>query len=207
MQRDGPGLVSDALPDGHEDGQASPAAQRARDDAREIESSVQDPARFGVLFDRCLAEIHGYAASRLGRDAADDIAAETFLTAFRKRQGSDPARGVVRGWLYGIATHHMSRCRRREVREFRAMSRTAGPALLQEGHADRVTERVSAGAARDDLARALAELPRGDREVLLLVALAGLPAGRTWSAPGGLFSYQLFRSAQWTNATPPTPGN
>lgn len=34
-----------------------------------------------------------------------------------------------------------------------------------------------------------------------------LPAGQTWSAPGGLFSYQLFRSAQWTNATPPTPGN
>src|ERR1700722_8215895 len=70
MQNDGPGLKSDALPDAHEDGQASPAAQRARDDAREIESSVQDPARFGILFDRYFAEIHGYAASRLGRDAA-----------------------------------------------------------------------------------------------------------------------------------------
>lgn len=34
-----------------------------------------------------------------------------------------------------------------------------------------------------------------------------LPAGQTWSAPSGLFSYQLFRSAHWTNATPPHPSN
>jgi len=34
-----------------------------------------------------------------------------------------------------------------------------------------------------------------------------LPAGQTWSAPGGLFSYQLFRSARWTNAAPPHPSN
>lgn len=30
-----------------------------------------------------------------------------------------------------------------------------------------------------------------------------LPAGQTWSAPDGLFSYQLFRSARWTNDNPP----
>lgn len=151
----------------------SPAAQRAADDAREVELSLQDPERFGVLFDRYFAEVHAYVASRLGRDAADDLAAETFLTAFRKRQGFDPARGVVRGWLYGIATRHMSRYRRREVREYRAMSRSAGP-LPEESPADRITDRVSAGASRAQLAKALAELPQGDRDVLLLVALAGL---------------------------------
>jgi hypothetical protein len=30
-----------------------------------------------------------------------------------------------------------------------------------------------------------------------------LPAGRTWSAPDGLFSYRLFEAAYWTNSTPP----
>jgi hypothetical protein len=30
-----------------------------------------------------------------------------------------------------------------------------------------------------------------------------LPAGQAWSAPDGLFSYQLFQSARWTNDTPP----
>jgi hypothetical protein len=30
-----------------------------------------------------------------------------------------------------------------------------------------------------------------------------LPAGQTWQAPDGLFSYQLFGSAYWTNSSPP----
>ena len=29
-----------------------------------------------------------------------------------------------------------------------------------------------------------------------------LPAGRTWSAPGGLFSYEIFGTPHWTNALP-----
>ena len=56
-------------------------AERALDDARDVESSVHDPARFTAVFDRYFAEIHGYAARRLGPDAADDIAADTFTTA------------------------------------------------------------------------------------------------------------------------------
>jgi hypothetical protein len=34
-----------------------------------------------------------------------------------------------------------------------------------------------------------------------------LLASQTWSAPGGMFSYQLFGSAQWTNATLPHLSN
>jgi RNA polymerase sigma-70 factor (ECF subfamily) len=173
MHHDGLALMSAALSDAGEDGRASPAAQRARDDTREIGLSLQDPECFAVLFDRYFAEIHRYAASRLGRDAADDVAAETFLTAFRKRQSFDPAQGVVRAWLYGIATNQMSRYRRREIRELRAMER-AVVVTPEEGHADQIAEQVSANVARGQLARALAELPRRDREVLLLVALAGL---------------------------------
>jgi hypothetical protein len=30
-----------------------------------------------------------------------------------------------------------------------------------------------------------------------------LPAGQKWSAPGGLFSYETFEYAGWTNASPP----
>jgi hypothetical protein len=30
-----------------------------------------------------------------------------------------------------------------------------------------------------------------------------LPAGQTWPAPDGLFSYQVFGSAYWTNSSPP----
>jgi RNA polymerase sigma factor (sigma-70 family) len=162
---------------------ASPVSQRARDDVRQIQSSLQDPERFGVIFDRYFAEIHGYVARRLGCDAADDIAAETFLTAFRKRRRFDPGRGIVRAWLYGIATNHISRYRRREVRELRAVARS-GTVAPDESHADRVADRVTAGAMRRQLAGALAELPRGDREVLLLVALAGLSHAEVAKALG-----------------------
>ncbi len=163
-----PARVSGMQPGTHRD-----AAGAQRDDARDIEVSLGDPDRFGVVFDRYFAEIHGYAAKRVGRDAADDIAAETFLTAFRVRGRFDPSRGTVRAWLYGIATNNLSVYRRREVRAYRAMSRT-GLSEPEEGHADRVVEQVAAGSLRRMLAGALADLSRGEREVLLLVALGGL---------------------------------
>jgi RNA polymerase sigma factor (sigma-70 family) len=149
------------------------AVSSQRDDARDVELSLRDPARFGAVFDRYFAEIHGYAAKRAGRDAADDIAAETFLTAFWARRRFDPGRGTVKAWLYGIVTNHLSAYRRRELRAYRAMART-GLSAPEEGHADRVVERVAAGSLRGMLAEALADLSRGEREVLLLVALGDL---------------------------------
>lgn len=143
------------------------------DDAQQVELSLRDPECFGVVFDRYFSEVHGYVARRLGRDAADDVAAETFLTAFRSRRRFDASRGTVRAWLYGIVTNHMSAYHRQEVRAYRALERAGVPGA-EEGHADRVAERVDARAAGRELAGALAKLPRGDREVLLLVALGGL---------------------------------
>jgi RNA polymerase sigma factor (sigma-70 family) len=148
-------------------------AERALDDARDVESSVHDPDRFTAVFDRYFAEIHGYAARRLGADAADDIAADTFETAFGARRRFDADRGMVRAWLYGIATNHIGRYRRREVRGFRAMARL-GPDPAGESHAERVVEMVAASEVGRQLAGALAALNQGDRDVLLLTALAGL---------------------------------
>jgi RNA polymerase sigma factor (sigma-70 family) len=143
------------------------------EDARAIELSLTDPDRFGAVFDRYFAEIHGYAARRIGRDAADDVAAETFLTAFRVRRRFDPGRGTVKAWLYGIVTNHLSAYQRRELRTLRAMARVGAPEP-EEGHAARVVERVAAGGLRPALLGALADLTRGEREVVLLVALGDL---------------------------------
>jgi RNA polymerase sigma-70 factor, ECF subfamily len=69
----------------------SPGTQRGQpDDAGLIAESCRAPERFGVVFDRHAAAIHGYIARRLGRDAADDLVAETFLVAFRQRGRYDP---------------------------------------------------------------------------------------------------------------------
>lgn len=153
------------------------------DDARLVELSLRDPDSFGMVFDRYFTEIHGYAAKRLGRDAADDVVAETFLTAFRLRRRFDASRGTVRGWLYGIATNHIRAHHRQEVRAYRAMERAASDGA-EEGHADRVAERVDAGATRGEIAGALAGLARRDREVLLLVALGGLTHAEVAAALG-----------------------
>ena len=140
---------------------------------READQALADPEQFGAVFDRYFGEIHGYAARRVGRDAAADIAAEVFLTAFRLRRRFDPGLGTVKAWLYGITTNHLSAYHRREQRAYRAMAR-AGVPERQEGHADAVIDQVAAEALRPALLSALADLTRGEREVLLLVALGGL---------------------------------
>jgi RNA polymerase sigma-70 factor, ECF subfamily len=44
------------------------------------------------------------AARRLGANAADDIVADTFLDAFRKRHQYNLGVSNARPWLYGIAS-------------------------------------------------------------------------------------------------------
>ncbi|MFD0883876.1 RNA polymerase sigma factor, partial [Streptosporangium algeriense] len=60
---------------------------------------------FGPVFDAHLTENHRYIARRLDVDAAGDLAADTFLIAFRDRHRCDAGGGAVRAWLYGIATN------------------------------------------------------------------------------------------------------
>ncbi|MCO5968593.1 RNA polymerase sigma factor [Actinoallomurus soli] len=143
-----------------------------------------DPAeRFDEVFDAHFAEIHRYAAKRLGPDAAADVAAQTFLEAFRHRRRYDPARGSVRTWLFGIATKVVGRHQRTETRALRALARL-GPGRDAEEHTDRTDARVSAEGLRGELAGAIAALPRGQRDVLLLVALADLSHDEVAAALG-----------------------
>ena len=173
-------MSSDAWP--AERGSAAVPDQTG-DEARTVEASLADPARFGLIFDRYFAEIHGYIARRLTSDAADDIAAETFAIAFRQRDRFDANRGIVRGWLYGIATNLIGRHRRREIREYRAIQRT-GSMTAADGPAEPADALLAARTVRSQVARALAELSRGDRDVLLLVALGGLSHAEVAQALG-----------------------
>ncbi|GAA4563996.1 RNA polymerase sigma factor [Planotetraspora kaengkrachanensis] len=143
------------------------------DVSTEIRLSHDEPERFAAVFDAHFSEIHRYVASRLGPSAAEDVVADTFLTAFRNRSRYDVSRGGVRPWLYGIATNLISRQRRVEVRALRAMGRQ-GPEPHAEGPENRVVSDVTARGLKPALAAAIASLNDGDRDVLLLVALAEL---------------------------------
>lgn len=169
----------------------------ADDDAALIVRSLRAPECFGVLFDRHAAAISRYAARRLGPDAAEDLVAETFLTAFRKRSRYDGEHADARPWLYGIATRLVGQHRRDEVRYWRAIART-GVDPAAEPFADQVTDRVDAQAAGREVAAALASLSQGQRDVLLLVAsgLGYAEAAVALGVPAGTVSSRLVRARQ-----------
>jgi RNA polymerase sigma-70 factor (ECF subfamily) len=181
--------------DGAEQVACDSTATPARGDAALIAESLQMPERFGVLFDRHAPAIHRYAARRLGPDLADDIVADTFLTAFRQRHRYDTAHPDAAPWLYGIATKLIGRHRRDEVRFFRAIART-GLDPAAEPVADLATDRAAASAVRRQLAEAIAGLPRPHRDVLLLTA-SGLGYQEVAGAlgiPVGTVSSRLVRA-------------
>ncbi|MGW4499222.1 RNA polymerase sigma factor [Micromonospora sp. NPDC004336] len=126
-------------------------------DAEVIERSVREPESFAGIFDRHAPHIHRYLARRLGAGIADDLAAETFLVAFRRRERYDTAYPDARPWLYGIATNLVSQHRREEEREYRlrqACVPTTSEAShgRRQGRSDRLTSRTTRagrpGAAR-----------------------------------------------------------
>jgi RNA polymerase sigma factor (sigma-70 family) len=138
-----------------------------------VQASQTDPQRFAELYDRHAPDIHRYVARRLGDSAADDVVAETFLVAFRRRDRFDPSRGAARPWLYGIASNLIAGHRRSEVMQYRVLAKTAVDPVV-EGHHDRAEERVAAAAVTRQLGAALARLAKRDRDVLLLVAWESL---------------------------------
>jgi RNA polymerase sigma factor (sigma-70 family) len=139
-------------------------------DAAIIISSLEDPRLFGAVFDRHFERIHRYLARRVGAALADDLAAETFVVAFRSRGRYDPVATDARPWLFGIAANLMRRHWRAERRQLRAYARTGVDPLADEfTDAER---RADAAATGPRLAGALASLGRGEREALLLLAWA-----------------------------------
>ncbi|ROO89964.1 RNA polymerase sigma-70 factor (ECF subfamily) [Actinocorallia herbida] len=142
-------------------------------DGELIRLSVDAPERFAEVFDRYARDVHGYVVRRLGPAHADDVVAETFLIAFRRRARYDTSRENARPWLYGIATNLVARHHRAEKRFLRALERT-GVDPVAAAFDDGVVDRVAAGAQQRALAGALAGLSRGERDVLLLIAWGGL---------------------------------
>lgn len=155
----------------------SPRSREERavvDDSHVIDWSLRDPEAFAELFHRHSGEIGRYVTRRIGPGAAEDIVAETFLVAFRRRDSYARERKDARPWLYGIATNVIRRHRRDEIRALRALERTGVDPVLAEPFADQVDGRVSAAEISRLLAPVLAGLNAGQRDVLLLIAWGGL---------------------------------
>jgi RNA polymerase sigma-70 factor (ECF subfamily) len=149
--------------------------EQAATEAELVAGFRSDPDRFTAVYDRYFRDVYRYVAGRLDVQAADDIAAETFLVAFGQRDRFDPARGALRPWLFGIATNLVARHRRAEARHYRALAGAGrATAAAADSHENRVVALVAAQRMQPQLARALTTLSAGERDVVLLVALSQL---------------------------------
>lgn len=142
--------------------------ESASSDTDCLARSLDEPTAFEPIFERHFDAVHKYLHRRVGRDVADELAAETFAVAFERRKTCRGESALP--WLYGIATNLLRRRWRTERRQLRAYARSNVDSWAD--YEDEATSRVDAAAAR--LARALAAMRSKERDALLLYALAAL---------------------------------
>jgi RNA polymerase sigma factor (sigma-70 family) len=146
-------------------------------DSELMERSVGQPTAFAELFDRHHGELYRYLRRRAGPSLAADIAAETFLTAFARRDAYRPDGQSVRSWLYGIAHNLLRNHARSERRQWLAYARHGEVPEVDQSAADafgNADSRADATAAAARIGPILANLPAADRDVLLLFAWADM---------------------------------
>ena len=126
---------------------------------------MQEQRRDGEWFTAEIAvnldAVFRYFVRRAPRQDADDLTADVFATAWRRRDSI--AEGAELAWLYRTAGFVLANYRRRT----RESSLEDAPAVMTQDHTERV-------AAADELSRALAQLRPRERDVLLLHAWEGL---------------------------------
>jgi RNA polymerase sigma factor (sigma-70 family) len=138
-------------------------------DAALIVVSRAQPEAFAALYDRHAALLFRFLIRRAGRDTADELLGETFRVAFERRSSFDPSYSTARPWLYGIASNLLARHRRSEGRRLAATARLFTQ-RDPEPPADVVASNVDARRLFPRVLDAVAALPGGERDALLLFA-------------------------------------
>jgi RNA polymerase sigma-70 factor, ECF subfamily len=156
------------------------------EDGPDVEGDrLESPETFEAVFVTNFLSIHRFLARRVGSALADDLSAETFVVAFRRRESFDPSLGDVRPWLFGIATKLLRAHWREEQHLLALEARIAGEPSSPPADSD---DEALARWVAPYLARALCLLSQDQRNVLLLnawedlsseeIAFAlGVPAG------------------------------
>jgi len=137
-----------------------------------IAASLDDPNRFGEIFDRYSRRVFGYVVRRVPREDAADLTGDVFLRAFRIRHKYDLERSEALPWLFGIATNVIGEYLRKRTRRLRIGLRpdtSADPPVD-----DIAAARADAAKAWPVLERTLQSLKPRDRSVLVLYAIEDL---------------------------------
>lgn len=134
-----------------------------------------DPEQAAAFIRRFQRRVYGLAYSILSDSAAaEEVAQETFLRAWRHAAGYDPRRGRVATWILTICRNAASdvlRMRRAEPVDPQTL--VAMAAASQEPDP---AERATTEDARRALIGAIGELPEDQRRALLMAAFQGRTA-------------------------------
>lgn len=122
---------------------------------------MRDTAWFDQLFSEHAPSIHRYLQRRIGRQDSDDLTADVFTLAWKKRD--EIPEGFEVPWLYRSAHYLVANHYRKKNPSL--------PGELPEGSADDVAPFVCDQA---EISSLLASLSARDRRILLLVAWEGL---------------------------------
>jgi RNA polymerase sigma factor (sigma-70 family) len=127
---------------------------------------------FAELYERTFPRVYAYVASLLrDRPTAEDVTAEAFERAYRKRRSYRPARGSMDAWLFGIA-------RNAALDELRRRKRRATLVAEPEDTGSPVPEdQVELTVRREAVRAALAELDGQERDLIALKFAGGLSNG------------------------------
>ena len=133
--------------------------------------SPDDALLFERLFDQHYDDVFRFAQRRADDDSAREIAAETFVVAWRRRDDL-PDRAMP--WLYGIARNVLLASYRRS----RRIHKLDGRGHELDGQVDRPEPDHAAQVADADwLAALLEQLPDQDREAFMLIGWEDLSIG------------------------------
>jgi len=139
-------------------------------DAAVINASLDEPWRFGQLFDRHATVVFRYLVRRVGIDAAEGLLGDVFRVGFEKRGTYDCDRPNARPWLYGIATNLIAHHWRSEARRIHATARLLTRHPPSDDPTEHVAARVDAIELWPRVAEALTHLADEERDALLLYA-------------------------------------
>jgi RNA polymerase sigma factor (sigma-70 family) len=156
-----------------------------------------DPDALAALFDRHADRIYNHCFRATGDWAeAEDAVSAVFLEVWRHRHRVRLHDGSALPWLYGVATNvcrNQTRSRRRRLLALASMP----PPASEPDHAERVTDRLRSTARMQEVLVAIRSLPEREREVLALVAWAGLTyeqAATALDVPVGTVRSRLSRA-------------
>lgn len=126
--------------------------------------AAHDQDWFRRVYVETYRSLLAYARRRIDPATADEVVADTFLTAWRRR--ADVPDGSERLWLFGVARNMIRNAARSSRRSEAAQHR------LRLAHLPEADDPVATGTGeRSALIRsALGALSEADREVLMLVA-------------------------------------